>query len=311
MTVSKAAGGTEKQEFHHPDRLGTQLVTNGGTGTSFRQTTFPVGTKIAAETTGNTNQVFTSYDRSSGSGLDYAVNRTYSPGQSRFTQVDPIGMASASLGNPQSNNLYAYVQNMPTDYVDPSGLLIAVYRCEYERSRVCDENGLNCGPWENSGPRNCHWEFTNIGGGPGDWIDYANVSFGGGGTGPGGVTGCAPGTPPTDDKKKKEYEKCMKNERRECYKQGRAYFDDNFYTAILLGTAAGVATRGAHAAREGAGVWGAFKNSVGQVVRKAGPYVTVVTSTLAVRALAKAAKTIEDTCMGDKDELCRRRSGLL
>ncbi|MGE3466582.1 MAG: RHS repeat domain-containing protein [Pyrinomonadaceae bacterium] len=122
MTVSKATGGTEKQEFHHPDRLGTQLVTNGGTGSSFRQTTFPFGTKIAAETTGNTNQVFTSYDRSSGSGLDYAVNRTYSPGQSRFTQVDPIGMASASIGNPQSNNLYAYVQNMPTDFTDPSGL---------------------------------------------------------------------------------------------------------------------------------------------------------------------------------------------
>ncbi|MGE3465420.1 MAG: RHS repeat-associated core domain-containing protein [Pyrinomonadaceae bacterium] len=125
MTVSKATGGTEKQEFHHPDRLGTQLVTNGGTGTSFRQTTFPFGTKIAAETTGNTNQVFTSYDRSSGSGLDYAVNRTYSPGQSRFTQVDPIGMASASVGNPQSNNLYAYTQNMPTDFVDPSGLFLS------------------------------------------------------------------------------------------------------------------------------------------------------------------------------------------
>ncbi len=98
---------------------------------SFRQTTFPFGTTISAETTGNTNQVFTSYDRSSTTGLDYAVNRTYSKGQGRFTQVDPIAMASASIGNPQSNNLYAYVQNMPTDFVDPSGLdkrLIA-YQC--------------------------------------------------------------------------------------------------------------------------------------------------------------------------------------
>jgi hypothetical protein len=37
-------------------------------------------------------------------------------------------MAAVSLGNPQSNNLYAYTQNMPTDFVDPSGLLLAI-RC--------------------------------------------------------------------------------------------------------------------------------------------------------------------------------------
>jgi hypothetical protein len=43
-------------------------------------------------------------------------------GQGRFTQVDPIGMAAAS-SDPQSNNLYANVQNIPTDLVDPSGLV--------------------------------------------------------------------------------------------------------------------------------------------------------------------------------------------
>jgi len=31
-------------------------------------------------------------------------------------------MAATSIGNPQSNNLYAYTQNMPTDFTDPSGL---------------------------------------------------------------------------------------------------------------------------------------------------------------------------------------------
>ncbi len=109
-------------EFHHPDRLGTKLVTNGGSGSWYQQSTLPFGTAFNAESGGYSNQVFTSYDRSAGTGLDYAVNRTYSSGQSRFTQVDPIGMAAASIGNPQSNNLYAYVQNMPTDFVDPSGL---------------------------------------------------------------------------------------------------------------------------------------------------------------------------------------------
>ncbi len=106
-------------EFHHPDRIGTQLVTFGGSIGTVRQSTYPFGT---LEQGPQSNQVFTSYDRSTNTGLDYAVNRTYSSGQSRFTQVDPIGMAAASIGNPQSNNMYAYVQNMPTDFVDPSGL---------------------------------------------------------------------------------------------------------------------------------------------------------------------------------------------
>jgi RHS repeat-associated protein len=55
-------------------------------------------------------------------GLDYAVNRFYSPLQGRFAQVDPIGMAAVSLGNPQSLNLYSYVQNDPISFVDPTGL---------------------------------------------------------------------------------------------------------------------------------------------------------------------------------------------
>jgi RHS repeat-associated protein len=122
MTATKASSTTETKEFHHPDRLGTKLVTNGGAGTYYQQSTLPFGTALNAESSGFSNQVFTSYDRSAATGLDYAVNRTYSPGQSRFTQVDPIGMASASLGVPQSLNMYAYVQNMPTDFVDPSGL---------------------------------------------------------------------------------------------------------------------------------------------------------------------------------------------
>jgi RHS repeat-associated protein len=120
-TYAPTSTTKEAKQYHHPDRLGTQLVTTGAS-TSYRQTTFPFGTTISAETTGNSNQIFTSYDRSTTTGLDYAQNRTYSQGQSRFTQVDPIGMASAMLGNPQSNNLFAYVMNMPTDFVDPSGL---------------------------------------------------------------------------------------------------------------------------------------------------------------------------------------------
>jgi RHS repeat-associated protein len=160
MTATKASSTTETKEFHHPDRLGTQLVTEGSTGSSFRQSTMPFGTAISTETTGNTNQVFTSYDRSSTTGLDYAQNRTYSKGQSRFTQVDPIAMASASLGNPQSNNLFAYVQNMPTDFVDPSGLFTLTPRT-ITFAEFCIRSGLCQGTPTQSQP-----EETGGGGSP-------------------------------------------------------------------------------------------------------------------------------------------------
>ena len=120
-TITKS-GSNETTEYHHPDRLGTKLVSKPATASSDQQNTLPFGTTISSETTANTNQKFTSYDRSEATGLDYAVNRTYNPGQSRFTQVDPIGMASTELVDPQSMNLFAYTQNNPVDFVDQNGL---------------------------------------------------------------------------------------------------------------------------------------------------------------------------------------------
>jgi len=75
-------------------------VTNPTTGGYFEQETLPFGTAINAESSGATDRRFTSYERSNLTGLDYAVNRTYDSGQSRFTQVDPIGMAATNLNNP-------------------------------------------------------------------------------------------------------------------------------------------------------------------------------------------------------------------
>ncbi len=114
----------ETIEHHHSDRLGSRIITNP-TGGYFEQETLPFGTALNAESGGATNRRFTSYDRSNITGLDYAVNRHYDSGQSRFTQVDPIGMAATSLTNPQSLNLYAYVENDPTNFIDPLGLNMA------------------------------------------------------------------------------------------------------------------------------------------------------------------------------------------
>lgn len=110
--------------YHHPDRLGTRLVTSAATAIEqTEQTTLPYGTALDAESWGTaTNRRFTSYDRSQTTKLDYAVNRFYSAAQGRFTQVDPIEMRAVSLSNPQSLNLYAYVGGDPVNRTDPSGL---------------------------------------------------------------------------------------------------------------------------------------------------------------------------------------------
>lgn len=83
-----------------------------------------------------------SYDRSDATGLDYAVNRFYSSQQGRFAQVDPIGMAAVSLGNPQSLNLYSYVQNDPVNFVDPSGLMMSFCGAEYSFSECGGGGGF-------------------------------------------------------------------------------------------------------------------------------------------------------------------------
>jgi RHS repeat-associated protein len=122
LSTITPSGSGEYVQYHHPDRLGTRLITNSTDTTSFEQVTLPYGTALETESSGATNRRFTSYDRSSTTGLDYAVNRHYDSQQGRFTQVDPIGMQASSLSDPQTLNLYAYCGNDPINRIDPNGL---------------------------------------------------------------------------------------------------------------------------------------------------------------------------------------------
>jgi RHS repeat-associated protein len=53
--------------------------------------------------------------------LDPTPNRLYTSGLGRWLSPDPAGKKAASLVDPQTWNMYAYVRNNPTTTVDPEG----------------------------------------------------------------------------------------------------------------------------------------------------------------------------------------------
>ncbi len=133
LVATETANGLQ---YQHPDRLGTKLITDASGGVISTQASLPFGTALPLTSTLNTGEGyqsssqpnphqrrFTSYERSTTTNLDYAVNRHYAAEQGRFTQVDPIGMAAVSLENPQTLNLYAYCGKDPVNHTDPSGLM--------------------------------------------------------------------------------------------------------------------------------------------------------------------------------------------
>ncbi len=105
-------------KYHHPDHLSTRVETDsaGAVARTFGQ--FPFGE--AWYETGTTSKLkFTSYERDSESGLDYAMFRYDSSRLGRFMSPDPLGGRTTA---PQTMNRYAYVGNDPVNLVDPLGL---------------------------------------------------------------------------------------------------------------------------------------------------------------------------------------------
>jgi RHS repeat-associated protein len=77
----------------------------------------------------------------------YNIFRWYRPTWGRYTQADPIGMSQFSLHSqgPVANaNLYAYVGNAPTDYIDPLGLQLVV---PTQPPIIPLPPGCTAGPW--------------------------------------------------------------------------------------------------------------------------------------------------------------------
>ena len=103
--------------YHHSDHLSVRVSTDVNGNKIGEQGHYPYGESwYSANTT--TKFIFTSYERDSESGNDYAMGRFYLVALGRYCTADPV---SGSPGDPQSWNRYVYVRDNPINMTDPSG----------------------------------------------------------------------------------------------------------------------------------------------------------------------------------------------
>ena len=113
------------------DYLGTPRINTDANGSvTSRHDYHPFGDEISTSQRTNglgyvddtVRKQFTGYERDGETELDFAQARYFASGFGRFTTVDPL-LASASTGNPQTFNRYAFVLNSPYKFHDPTGMM--------------------------------------------------------------------------------------------------------------------------------------------------------------------------------------------
>jgi RHS repeat-associated protein len=127
-----ASGSPANLNWLVTDQLGTPRMVFDKTGalaTVKRHDYLPFGEELSAGQGVRTTtlgygavdgirQKFTSQERDNETGLDYMHARYFASAQGRFSSADTFG---GSTGNPQSLNRYAYVNNNPLNFTDPTG----------------------------------------------------------------------------------------------------------------------------------------------------------------------------------------------
>jgi RHS repeat-associated protein len=110
--------------YQQRDHLSPRMYTDANGNCVGDQGTYPFGepwyknNDPNCNTTASSSWIYTSYERDAESGDDYALARSYASTQGRFTTPDPL---EGVVGDPQSWNRYAYVENDPVNLSDPSG----------------------------------------------------------------------------------------------------------------------------------------------------------------------------------------------
>ena len=103
--------------YYHQDHLSVRLTTNASGAILTQEGHFPFGEAWYSSGPAN-NWYFTSYERDTESGLDYALARYFDSRTGMFGSADPL---AGKPEDPQSWNRYAYGRNNPITITDPSG----------------------------------------------------------------------------------------------------------------------------------------------------------------------------------------------
>jgi RHS repeat-associated protein len=128
---------TPQVSYLTSDHLGSPRINTDANGQVIARHDYqPFGEEIARASYGadSTRQKFTSYERDTESGLNFAQARYQNDSFGRFTSPDPM-MASATKINPQTFNRYIYVDNNPLNLTDPTGM------CPPEEEPCFTQNG--------------------------------------------------------------------------------------------------------------------------------------------------------------------------
>ena len=112
--------------YCHQDGLSARLMTDSSGNVLSQQGHYPFGESWYQTGSATTDQQFTSYQRDTESGNDYALAREFVNRLGRFSALDPL---TGNIANPQSLNRYAYAANDPIDLLDPEGEYLCYTYC--------------------------------------------------------------------------------------------------------------------------------------------------------------------------------------
>ncbi len=121
LPVSGTPAFGVEYRFYHPDSIGSNVLVTDRSGQILQRTVHrPYGeTQLPTpDSAVATRHLFTGMEHDTESALDYFGARYYDPSVGRFLSTDPIVLGFEYRGLP---NAYAYVDNRPTTFIDPTG----------------------------------------------------------------------------------------------------------------------------------------------------------------------------------------------
>ena len=137
--VARRDVATNAVHYYFSDHLGSaSIVTNASGAIEDESDYYPYGGEMVISATAPQNYKFTGKERDAESGLDDFGARFHASALGRFMTPDwdakPVTVPYAKFGDPQTLNLYSYVENDPVNRADADGH-------QWHLSGVCDSGG--------------------------------------------------------------------------------------------------------------------------------------------------------------------------